>query len=150
MPAFETGFEGIARKAYPSGTSATGCQTVDSGSLVNCDAAHERLSLTAQSPPKCLWVGEWRRATNERQKAATPELRVLSYVPEIKELTIMDGWAFEWRYYAASYVEWPGGEVKRIRGKVVMVLKKLPDGSWKAARAMGVVNAALPWEAPSK
>ena len=90
------------------------------------------------------------RATNERQKAATPELRVLSYVPEIKELTITDGWAFEWRYYAASYVESPGGEVKRIRGKVLMVLKKLPDGSWKAARAMGVVNAALPWEAPSK
>jgi ketosteroid isomerase-like protein len=90
------------------------------------------------------------RATNERQKAATPELRVLSYVPEIKELTITDGWAFEWRYYTASYVESPGGEVKRIRGKVLMVLKKLPDGSWKCARGMGVVNAALPWEAPSK
>ena len=80
------------------------------------------------------------RATNERQKAATPELRVLSYVPETKELTITDGWAFEWRYYTGSYVESPGGEVKRIRGKVLMVLKKLPDGSWKAARAMGVLN----------
>jgi ketosteroid isomerase-like protein len=80
------------------------------------------------------------RATNERQKAATPELRVLSYVPETKELTIRDGWAFEWRYYTASYVESPGGEVKRVRGKVLMVLKKLPDGSWKAARAMGVLN----------
>jgi len=90
------------------------------------------------------------RATNERQKAATPELRVLSYVPEYKELTITDGWAFEWRYYTGSYVESPGGEVKHIRGKVLMVLKKLPDGSWKCARAMGVVNAALPWEAPSK
>jgi uncharacterized protein (TIGR02246 family) len=85
------------------------------------------------------------RATNERQKAATPELRVLSYVPEIKELTIADGWAFEWRYYTASYVESPGGEVKHLRGKVLMVLKKLPDGSWKAARAMGgVASGALP------
>ena len=90
------------------------------------------------------------RATNERQKAATPELRVLSYVPEVKELTITDGWAFEWRYYTASYVESPGGEVKRIRGKVLMVLKKLPDGSWRGARAMGVVNATLPWEAGSR
>jgi len=80
------------------------------------------------------------RATNERQKAATPELRVLSYVPETKELTITDGWAFEWRYFTASYVESPGGEVKRIRGKVIMVLKKLPDGRWKGARAMGVMN----------
>ena len=79
------------------------------------------------------------RATNERQKVATPELRVLSYVPEYKELTITDGWAFEWRYYTGSYVESPGGEVKHIRGKVLMVLKKLPDGSWKCARAMGGV-----------
>jgi ketosteroid isomerase-like protein len=85
------------------------------------------------------------RATNERQKAATPELRVLSYVPETKELTITDGWAFEWRHYTASYVQSPGGEVKRIRGKVLMVLKKLPDGSWKCARAMGgVVSGELP------
>lgn len=90
------------------------------------------------------------RATNERQKATTPALRVLSYVPEIKELTITDGWAFEWKYFTASYVESPGGEVKHIRGKVLMVLRKLPDGSWKCARSMGVVNAALPWEAPSK
>ena len=93
------------------------------------------------------------RATNERQKAATPELRVLSYVPEYKELTITGGWAFEWRYYTGSYVESPGGEVKHIRGKVLVVLKKLPDGSWKCARAMGgVVSGELPrsWVNPSK
>jgi ketosteroid isomerase-like protein len=81
------------------------------------------------------------RATNERMKTATPELRILSYVPEIKELTMTEGWAFEWRYYTASYVASPGGEVKRIRGKVLGVLKKLPDGSRKTARAMGVVTS---------
>jgi uncharacterized protein (TIGR02246 family) len=85
------------------------------------------------------------RATNERMKAATPELRVVSYVPEYKELTIADGWAFEWRYYNASYVESAGAEAKHIRGKVLVVLKKLPDGSWKCARAMGVLaSGALP------
>jgi hypothetical protein len=31
------------------------------------------------------------RATNERQKAGTPQLRVLSYAPETKELTVTDG-----------------------------------------------------------
>jgi uncharacterized protein (TIGR02246 family) len=80
------------------------------------------------------------RATNERQKAATPELRVLSYVPETKELTVTDGWAFEWGYFTGSYVESPGGEVKRVRGKRLVVLKKQPDGSWKCARGMVVVN----------
>jgi ketosteroid isomerase-like protein len=80
------------------------------------------------------------RATNERFKAATPELRVLTYVPEDKEVTVTDGWAFVWGYYTASYVESPGGDVKRVRGKRLMVLKKQPDGSWKCARAMAVMN----------
>jgi hypothetical protein len=57
------------------------------------------------------------RATNERFKAATPELRVLSYVPENKELKVMsDGWAYVWGFYTASYVESPGGAVKSVRG----------------------------------
>ena len=80
------------------------------------------------------------RATNERFKAATPELRVLSYVPEDKEVTVADGRAFVWGYFTASYVESPGGEVKRFRGKRLMVLKKQPDGSWKCARLMAVMN----------
>jgi uncharacterized protein (TIGR02246 family) len=81
------------------------------------------------------------RATNERFKAATPELRVLSYVPETKDLTVTDdGWAFEWGYFTARYVESPGGEEKRVRGKRLMVLKKQPDGSWKCARLMSVIN----------
>ena len=81
------------------------------------------------------------RATNELFKAATPELRVLSYVPENKEVKVMaDGWAYVWGDITASYVESPGGAVKRIRGTRLMVLQKLPDGSWKASRAMGVMN----------
>jgi ketosteroid isomerase-like protein len=78
------------------------------------------------------------RESNERQ-TARPGVKVLSYVPETKDLTILDGWAIEWRYFTGS-VESPGGEVQRIRGKVLMVLKKLPDGSWKAFRGMGVVD----------
>ena len=51
-----------------------------------------------------------------------------------------DGWAFVWGYFTGSYVESPGGPVKRVRGKRLMVLKKQPDGGWKIARAMGVMN----------
>ncbi len=77
------------------------------------------------------------RASNERQ-TANKGFKVLSYVPETKDLTILDGWAVEWRSYTASYVASPGGEVKQIRGQVLMVLKRLPDGSWKCFRGMGV------------
>jgi hypothetical protein len=62
--------------------------------------------------------------------------RVLSDVPEVKDVTITDGWAFEWGYFTASIVESPGSEDKRLRGKLLRVLKKQPDGSWKVARAI--------------
>jgi len=77
------------------------------------------------------------RESNELQ-TANKGFKVLSYVPETKDLTIFDGWAVEWRQFTASYVASPGGEPKQVRGTVLGVLKKLPDGSWKAFRAMGI------------
>jgi ketosteroid isomerase-like protein len=70
------------------------------------------------------------RETNQRS-TARPGFKVLSFVPETKDLTIWDGGAVEWRYFTASYVASPGGEPKQVRGTVLAVLKKLPDGSWK-------------------
>jgi ketosteroid isomerase-like protein len=76
------------------------------------------------------------RESNERW-SALPGVKVLSYVPETKGLTILNGWAVEWGYITGSYVESPGGEVKQIRGTRLMVLKKMPNGSWKCFRGMG-------------
>ena len=76
-------------------------------------------------------------ASNQRQ-TANKDFKVLSYVPEYMDLTFLDGgWAVEWRSFTASYVDSPGSEAKQIRGTVLTVLKKLPDGSWKCFRAMG-------------
>jgi len=77
------------------------------------------------------------RASYDRL-TANKDFKALSYVPEIKDFTFLDGgWAVEWRAFTASYVETPGGEVKQIRGTVLGVWKKLPDGSWRAFRGMG-------------
>ena len=49
------------------------------------------------------------RASNERQ-TANKSFKVLSYVPETKDFTFLDGgWAVEWRTYTASYVASPPG-----------------------------------------
>src|SRR5438876_1344013 len=77
------------------------------------------------------------RESNERW-SALPGVKVQSYVPETKDLTIRKGWAVEWGYITGSYVESPGGEVKQIRATRLMVLKKMPDGSWECCRGMGV------------
>ena len=78
--------------------------------------------------------------SNERQ-TVNKAFRVLSYVPETKDLTLLDGGsAVAWRSFTASVVESPGGEAKQIRGTVLMVLKKLPDGSWRCFRGMGTTT----------
>jgi ketosteroid isomerase-like protein len=78
------------------------------------------------------------RETNERW--STLPIKVLTFVPEIKDMTIWDGWAVEWGYFTGSYVESAGGEPKQVRGTALAVLKKLPDGSWKCFRAMGITE----------
>jgi ketosteroid isomerase-like protein len=85
------------------------------------------------------------RESNERW-SALPGVKVLRYVTDTKDLTILNGWAVEWGYITGSYVEAPGGEVKQIRGTRLMVLKKMRDGSWKCFRGMGgpTFTAPLP------
>jgi ketosteroid isomerase-like protein len=76
------------------------------------------------------------RASNERV-TANKNVRVLSYVPETRDFTFLEGgWAVEWRSFTASYLDSPAGEAKQVRGTVLVVWKKLPDGSWKVFRGM--------------
>ena len=80
-----------------------------------------------------------KQAIRERNERSTARpIKVLTFVPETKDLTIWDGGAVEWRYFTASYVASPGGEPTHVRGTVLAVHKKLPDGSWKVFRAMGI------------
>ena len=76
-------------------------------------------------------------ASEKRRREALPDFRVVSYVPDMKELTVTsDGWAFEWGYFTGTYVATPGGDETRIRGKLLRILRKQADGSWKGARGM--------------
>jgi ketosteroid isomerase-like protein len=63
-------------------------------------------------------------------------VRILTYVPEIQDIKIVDGWAFEWGYFNSSYRESRDAPVKSFRGKLLRVLQKQRDGSWKFARVM--------------
>ena len=95
----------------------------------------DAIRLGVGAPPE---IGkETIRASNERQ-TANKSFKVLSYVPEIKDFTFLEGgWAVEWRTYTASYVDAAGGDAKHARGTVLAVFKKLPDGSWKIFRSLG-------------
>jgi len=75
-------------------------------------------------------------AENLKDKADHPAAKVVSYKPEIKDLQIVDGAAFEWDTFEARYQETEKGEVKGFRAKALRILKRQPDGSWKFARVM--------------
>src|SRR6266536_3476989 len=94
----------------------------------------DAVRLRSGQPPE---LGKKAIQESNQRWAALPSVKVVSYVPETKDLTILNGWAVEWGYVTGSYVEAPGGEVKQIRGTRLMVLKKMPDGSWKCFRGMG-------------
>ena len=63
---------------------------------------------------------------------------MLTFVPETKDLTTWNGGAVEWRYFTASFVASSRGEPTHVRGTVLAIHKKLPDGTWKVFRAMGL------------
>jgi ketosteroid isomerase-like protein len=103
----------------------------------------DAVRLTQGRPPE---FGKKAIRESNQRWSALPGVKVLSYVPETKDLTILKGWAIEWGYITGSYAESPGGEPKQIRGTRLMVLKKMPNGSWKCFRGMGgpTFTAPLP------
>ena len=77
------------------------------------------------------------RESNERL-LANKAFKVLSYVHEPKDLAFLDGgWAVEWRQFTGSIIASTGAAPMQIRGTVLLVMKKLSDGSWKCFRGMG-------------
>ncbi len=58
----------------------------------------------------------------------------MSYAPEIKEVKIAEGWAFELYNFEAGIKMPPEGNPLTIRGKGLGVLRRQSDGSWRFAR----------------
>jgi ketosteroid isomerase-like protein len=86
-------------------------------------------------------------ADDKRWEASNTRPRTLCYKSEIQDLQISSDWAFEWGYF--SYRDSTNSTA--MRGKVLRVLKRQPDGSWKFARVMGFpekVDSAAPMAHP--
>ena len=75
-------------------------------------------------------------AQNKKENLEHPDTKIVGYKPEVKDLQVVDGWAFEWDTFEGSYKESEKAQVKSFRAKALRILKKQPDGSWKFARVM--------------
>ena len=76
-------------------------------------------------------------AQNQKDRAAHPRMKVISYKPEIKDLQVAGSVAFEWDSFEASFSEsGEGNDTQTFRGRALRVLQRQPDGSWKFCRVM--------------
>lgn len=92
------------------------------------------VTLTQGEPPV---IGkDANRAAISRLREESSEVQITDYILSFNEVKIVGDWAFEWGTYSGTVKPVAGGDAIRTTGKVIRVLKKDTDGSWKIARAM--------------
>ena len=85
-------------------------------------------------------------ANDKHWEASKGNQKTLCGEMEIQDLQIAGDWAFEWAYF--SYKQNTAeGKVSTGQGKVLRVLHRQVDGSWKFARVMNFTEK-LPTDAP--
>jgi uncharacterized protein (TIGR02246 family) len=76
------------------------------------------------------------QAYMEKQKEVSKTYKIIKYEHRWEEIKVIGGWAFEWGYFDAAAEMIGTGEVIEQKGKLLRLLKKQKDGSWKAARVI--------------
>jgi ketosteroid isomerase-like protein len=100
------------------------------------------IRLQAGAPPE---VGKATIYSNDKRwQANLHGGRTLSYKPDLKDLQIVDGWAFEWDTFEVRYRESEHGKEATLHSKALRVLKRQTDGSWKFARVMVLIDSPKP------
>jgi uncharacterized protein (TIGR02246 family) len=70
----------------------------------------------------------------EKFRSERPDFKVLKYEPNIKDIQVAGEWAIEWGYADATYQIGAKESPITMRVKILRVLKRQSDGSWKFAR----------------
>jgi uncharacterized protein (TIGR02246 family) len=78
----------------------------------------------------------------ERMKESMSQVEVLEYVLGFEEVKVLGDYAFEWGTIRGAMRSKDGGEVEHSTYKVMRILQKQPDGSWKVHRSIWNNNPA--------
>lgn len=74
---------------------------------------------------------ETMRAEDLRFRATHPGSGITKYVSHIVATELHGDWAVEWGYFDSEYVTGTGAPPQSVRGKVLRVLHREPDGRWR-------------------
>jgi ketosteroid isomerase-like protein len=75
-------------------------------------------------------------AAAEQGKEQMQALIPLEYVVDFEEITVTGDYAFEWGTYRGATRPRAGGSDVTFSGKLMRILQRQPDGSWKMHRTM--------------
>jgi ketosteroid isomerase-like protein len=68
--------------------------------------------------------------------AKSPSAKVLKYMPEIHDVQVAGNMAYEWGYFEAAQESSEHQAPQSMRAKLLRVMKRQSDGSWKFTRVM--------------
>ncbi len=68
--------------------------------------------------------------------AKSPSVQVVKYVPEIRDVQVSGNVAYEWGYFDATQKSPDQKAPVTLRAKLLRVMKRQTDGSWKFTRVM--------------
>ena len=77
-------------------------------------------------------------ADDKKWELSTGRERTLCVDMEIQDVKITGDWAFEWAYGSGKIAK--GDKVSIQYSKVLRVMKRQSDGTWRFARVMGLVS----------
>jgi uncharacterized protein (TIGR02246 family) len=64
------------------------------------------------------------------------DYRITEYVHDFEEVRVLGDWAFEWGTFSAAAEPAGGGPPLRSSGKILRILRRQADGTWKVARSI--------------
>ena len=83
-------------------------------------------------------------AAAEQGRAQMQAYIPVDYVVDIEEVTVAGDYAFAWGTYRGGIRPRAGGEEIRSSGKLMRILRRQQDGSWKMHRTMTTVDPPPP------
>jgi len=76
----------------------------------------------------------------EAFRGAWSSVEILESVLDIQEVKVLGDYAFQWGTYSYTLRPRTGGETVRTSGKLMRILQRQPDGSWKIHRTISTTS----------
>src|SRR5215472_7020526 len=80
-------------------------------------------------------------ADDKQWEMSSGRERTLCYDMEIQDIQIAGDWAFEWGYFLYKTAD-PADKISIQYGKLLRVMKRQSDGTWRFARVMGLPDTS--------